>query len=114
MKTRKELKTDYKERKAQMGVFQIQSLSSGKYLIDHSIDVQAKWNRHRAQLNFGTHENKELQKDWKKVGENGFRVSVLSEIEYQKEGTPDYKKELKVLQEMVIEELEIDSSLFYK
>ncbi|MFD0761644.1 hypothetical protein ACFQZW_06080 [Lutibacter aestuarii] len=48
--------------KPPMGVFQIKNLNTNKVLIDSSIDMVFKWNRHKMELKFGTHRNKKLQK----------------------------------------------------
>ncbi len=43
MKTKKELKEEYKQMKIPMGVFQIKNISNNKVLIDNSIDMESKW-----------------------------------------------------------------------
>ncbi|WP_298285069.1 hypothetical protein [uncultured Lutibacter sp.] len=48
--------------KPPMGVFQIKNLNTNKVLIDSSIDMVFKWNRHKMELKFGNHRNKKLQK----------------------------------------------------
>ena len=113
MSTKKELKEAYKQYKPQMGVFQIKNKETGRVLIDHSTDVNARWNRHQAQLRFGSHLNKTLQKDWNDLGADQFEFSLLSEMEYQEEGNPDYQKELEVLQDLLVGELNTDESKLY-
>lgn len=105
MTTRKQLQTAYKELKPAMGVFQIRNTQSGKVLVDHSINMQAKWNRHRSELLFGTHNNKELQKDWKELGEKHFVFEVVSELgRKENEEYVDYEKELQELQYLILAE----------
>ncbi len=114
MKTRKELKEEYKQRKPQMGVFRIRNIKTDTVFIDSSIDIAAKQNRHLAQLKMGLHPNKELQKDWKEFSSEDFAFELVSEIEHQDEGQPDYKKEVELLQNMVMDELKADpSTRFY-
>lgn len=105
MKTKKELKSEYKEMKFQMGVFQIKNTANGKILIDSSTNIPAKWNRHHAQLKFGSHRNKVLQQEWNKFGTMAFEYTVLSEIEY-KDADVDYNKEVEILEELYLEELQ--------
>lgn len=112
MKTRKELKQDHKQSKSQMGVFQIKNVNTGQVFIDYSTDVNAKWNRHLSELRFGSHRNKTLQKDWKQFGESAFKFEILSEMEYQDDSNPDYNKELKTLQELIVEELDSSISVY--
>jgi len=104
MPSRKELKEAYKQQKAPMGVFAIRNLTNDKVLIDHSTNMQSKWNRHRTELKFGSHRNRALQRDWKDLGEQQFVFEILSELKEDKDQTMNYKAELKTLQEMVLEE----------
>lgn len=113
MKTKKELKEEYKQAKSVMGVFQIRNKVNGKVFIDNSTNIMSKWNRHQAELKFGNHRNKELQKEWNDFGEENFVFEILSEIEPKKEGHKDYNQEVKVLQEMILEELKIEDHKLY-
>ncbi len=107
MKTKRELKEAYKQMKIPMGVFQIKNISNNKVLIDNSIDMESKWNRHKMELKFGNHRNRTFQKDWNDYGENNFVFEVLSELKKNDEENINYNKELKTLQDMVIEELNV-------
>jgi len=109
MKTKKELKEAYKQMKTPMGVFQIKNIQNNKVLIDHSIDMESKWNRHKMELKFGNHRNRGFQKDWNEYGEENFVFDVLSDLKIREEENTNYNKELKTLQEMVTEELKIES-----
>jgi hypothetical protein len=44
MKTRKELKEEYKRKEFQMRVFQIKNTVNGKVFILSSTDIPSKWN----------------------------------------------------------------------
>ncbi len=105
MKTKKELKNDYKELKPEMGVFQIKNLSNGKILIEGATNMEARWNRHRSELRFNSHRNTALQKDWNTFGESQFTFEVLSPLKYDEEKQLDYQREVKLLEEMYLEEL---------
>jgi len=109
MKTKKELKEEYKQMKIPMGVFQIKNIQNNKVLIDHSTDMESKWNRHKMELKFGTHRNRSFQKDWNEYGEENFEFDVLSELKKREEDNFNINKELKTLQDMVIEELDIET-----
>jgi len=114
MKTRKELKEEYKRRKARMGVFQIRNIAGNKVLIESSVDIDSTWNRHKAELRFGTHRSRALQEDWKAQGEAGFAFEVLSELESRDEEGVDYNRELKTLQDMIVQELDLSDERRYK
>ncbi|MFN0173347.1 MAG: GIY-YIG nuclease family protein [Saprospiraceae bacterium] len=106
MKTRKELTEEYKQTKFRMGVFQIRNVVNEKIFIESSINLDAIWNRHRLELDFGGHRNKNLQKDWKEFGDDKFKFEILSEIEHREAVAVDYKQELKLLEKMYLEELQ--------
>lgn len=109
MKTKKELREEYKQMEIPMGVFQIKCTVNEKSLIDNGMDMESKWNRHKMELKLGSHRNKDLQNDWTKYGEDKFVFEVLSELKKSEDGQINYSKELKTLQDMVIEELKIES-----
>lgn len=105
MRTKKELKKAYKQLKFRMGIFQIRNTVNGKIFIESSVNLDAIWNRHRFQLNFGSHPNKALQEDWNTFGEEKFCFEILSELDEQEDSTANHAKELKTLEAMFIEEL---------
>ena len=113
MKTNKELKQEYKQKKPTMGVFQILNKVSGKVLVEGSTDISSKWNRHRTELRFGNHRNKGLQGDWNNVGEENFEFSIISNLDLDDNETLDVSKEVKTLEEMVVEELKIEDEMRY-
>ena len=107
MKTKKELKEAYKQMEFPMGVFQIENSVNNKVLIDCSMDMQSKWNRHKMELRFGNHRNRMLQNDWTTYGEKHFVFKVLDELKKEEKATHNYNKELKILQAMVVERFDI-------
>lgn len=102
----KELKSEYKQMKFRMGVFQIRNTVNNKIFIESSTDLVSSWNRHRFQLNLGSHPNSGLQKDWNTQGEGKFTYEIVSEIKPSQTKIADYQKEVKILEEMVLEELQ--------
>jgi len=114
MKTKKELKEEYKQLEIPMGVFQIKNISNNKVLIDNSIDMVSKWNRHKMELKFGNHRNRNFQKDWNDYGEENFVFEVLSELKKKDGENINYQNELRTLEYMVIEELSILDKNLYK
>ena len=106
MKTRKELKEEYKQMKFKMGVFQIKNNINGKIFIGSSLDLKAIWYAQKLQLDIGMHQNSELQKDWKEFGSENFIYEILDEINQTDDKPIDYKKEIKTLEDMIIDELQ--------
>lgn len=92
MKPRKELKEAYKHRKPVMGIFQIRNIVSGKILIDGSTDMLSKWNRHKTELNFGSHKSMALQDDWDRDKQENFIFEILSELKLEEDQNPNPKK----------------------
>ncbi len=109
MKTKKELKDEYKQMKFPIGVFQVKNICNNKVLIDYSLDMESKWNRHKIELKFGNHRNKDFQNDWNEYGEDNFVFEVLSELKEKERENINYNKELKTLQNLVIEELSVEN-----
>lgn len=105
MKARKELKEEYKQMKFKIGVFQIKNTVNNKVFIDSSMDIVAIWNRQRMELNFGSHPNLSLQKDWNKFGADKFEYEIISEIKQSETEIRDYKKELKAFEASHLEKL---------
>jgi hypothetical protein len=106
MKSKKEIKDSYKEMKFKMGVFQIRNIENNKIYVESSTDLVAIWNRFRFQLNSGLHPNTNLQKEWSAFGAQNFIYEILSEIKQDDTTTTDYRKEVKQLETMFIEELQ--------
>ena len=113
MKSKKEIKEAYKQLKIPLGVFQIINIKNNKILIDYSIDMQSKWNRHKIELKFGNHRNKVLQKDWNTYAEENFVFQILSELKPSDDENINYRTELKELYELVTEELNIKTERLY-
>lgn len=106
MKSRKELKAAYKQKKFRMGVFCITNKLNGKIFIGSSLDLVAIWHAQRFQLNAGMHPNEKLQQDWKLSGPENFTYEIIEEIGQSEESTTDFNQEVKVLEQMILEELQ--------
>jgi hypothetical protein len=112
MKTQKELKDEYKQMKFPIGVFQIRNLSSNKVLVDSSTDMLSKWNRHKSELRFGGHRNRELQKDWNETGESNFCFEIISELKHGDTNAVT-AADLKLLLQMTLEEMNLSEDMRY-
>ena len=104
MATRKELKEQYKAVKPIPGVFQIENIVTGLTLIEGSTDMNSKWNRHKAELRFGSHRNIGLQKDWDHYKEESFIFKILTELEVDEINNQNLSAEVKILESMILEE----------
>lgn len=106
MKTQAELKRDlkreYKERTKPAGIFQIKNTVTGKLLLGSSLNLDGIWNSSRFSLELGNHRNRELQADWKQYGPEAFVFEILDQLP----ADADPERELGVLEELWVEQLE--------
>lgn len=107
MQTKKELKEAYKQMRIPMGVFQIRNTINGKIFVEGSMNLTAIWNRYRLQLEMGSHPSPSLQQDWRSFGPDAFAYEILAELEQDDlKSDQDYRKELKLLEAMYLDELQ--------
>lgn len=113
MKTKKELKEEFISVKPAAVVFQIENKINLKLFLEACADMQSRWNRHQTDLNFGSHRNKALQKDWDEFKKENFTFKILSELDLEEDHTINVTQELKLLLEMIIEEKNINPEMRY-
>lgn len=68
--------------------------------------MKAIWHAQKFQLDIGMHRNADLQKDWKDFGSENFSYEIIEELSQSENETFNYAKEVKVLEAMIIEELQ--------
>jgi hypothetical protein len=107
---RSEVKRDYKEAKRPMGVYRIRNTQNDKSYVGFSIDLQARINRQKSELKFGSHRNPELLDEWKSFGESAFEFEVLDELAHEENSKANPAEELRLLTEMWIGKLEKSGS----
>lgn len=105
-KTRKEIKSEYKEAGTPAGVFQIRNLVNGKIFIGKAQNIPAILNSNKFQLRMGSHRNKGLQTDWNEFGEAAFAFETLDELTGREEGRLNSEDELQQLLELWLEKLQ--------
>ncbi|MBN2184917.1 MAG: GIY-YIG nuclease family protein [Candidatus Krumholzibacteriota bacterium] len=105
MKSRKEIKREYKERKGSAGVFQVKNTENGKVLLGSSLNLEGPLNAHQFMLTTGSHRNKELQKDWNEYGPDKFVFEVLEVVEVKDAPGFNLSDELTLLEQIWIERL---------
>ena len=100
------MKMAYKHTKRLMGVYGIKNSQNNEVLIGFSTDVPARFNRHKAELRFGNHQNRGLQKIWDSFGELAIEFEVLDTLEHDENVQASPNEELQVLAEMWRQKLE--------
>ena len=89
-----------------MGIFQIKNMQSGKLFIGSAMNIHGRINRIKFQLKNGGYPNREIQKDYDEIGENGFSFEVLDYLSPKEDLNYDYSGDLRLLEEMWLEKLE--------
>lgn len=102
---KKALKREYKETARPMGIYQIRNTANGKVLIGTSVDLPSILNRHRAQLGFGSHRNRALQKDWNELGPEAFELEILDTLPPSDRPAYDPSADLQALEDLWLEKL---------
>lgn len=111
---RKRLIRDYKTSARPMGVFRVRNVAMRKSLVGTSTDLPSILNRHRFQLENGSHANRALQADWNALGPEGFEFEVLDRLEPRDEPTYDPREDLSVLRTIRVEELVASGESLYQ
>lgn len=104
-RTRSELKKQYRETPPPMGIYVIRSLSSGRMIVEASMNVHAAMNRARFELDRKSYRDKQLQQDWLAFGPENCRFEVIDLVKQREDPAFDYKAELAGLLTMWREEL---------
>jgi hypothetical protein len=106
MKTKSDLKREYKERRKPAGVFQVKNLANGKVLLGSSLNLEGPLNGHRFMLVMGSHRNEELQKDWNAYGPDKFIFEILEEVKFTDDPNFNVSDELELLEQIWAEKMQ--------
>jgi hypothetical protein len=106
MKTRKELKDEYKQATPRMGIFAIRNIQNGKLYIARTTNLDLIWNGEQFKLNAGGHPNRALQQEWNDSGAANFTFEILHELQPSDDPATDTRSELLALEQMVIDDLQ--------
>jgi hypothetical protein len=106
MKTRAEIKREYKETPRQAGVFKIQNKVNGKVLLGSSFNLHGPLNRYRFELQTGMHVHKDLQIDWNRYGPDNFLFEVVEIVKPKDDPNFNLADELTLLEQIWLEKLQ--------
>jgi adenine C2-methylase RlmN of 23S rRNA A2503 and tRNA A37 len=111
---KRELQAQYKQMKPDMGILAVINKSNDRYLLEVAPNLKAKLNSITFQLKNGSHVNRQLQKDWDTLGEEGFEIVILEQLDYDEdESKTDYKDDLQLLKMIWIDKLTEQGIQFY-
>lgn len=114
MKTKKELKQEYKLMKFRQGIFQIINKQENRIYLQTTSDLDRAYNLDVFQLKAGLHQNTTLQNDWNTLGSEMFEFKPFDELKINDTDTPsEIKRDLKELLEMHLSELKKNGQLLY-
>lgn len=108
------VKREYKESTPAAGVYRIRNEKTGRIFIGSSLNVNARINRHKASLFFGSEEVPELGPDWKKYGQESFTFEVLEVLEGEYDSDDERKNDLTLLERMWTDKFVQDGAFFYE
>ncbi|GCE07348.1 GIY-YIG nuclease family protein [Dictyobacter aurantiacus] len=101
MNRRKELAQAYKEREIIGGIYIIKNSRTGRYLLDHTANLQGARNHFQFAVSTGSTVHPRLQRDWQALGPQAFTFTVLEELKRQaKQSSESFLDDLKTLTEM--------------
>ncbi len=100
MKTRSELKREYRGTKPAMGVFVVRNRRNGRFQLHASRNLKAGMNRLSVEITPSTRPNRELQRDWETMGRDAFEIAVLDVLEPKDEPGWDPADDLEQLRAM--------------
>ena len=114
MKTKKELKDEFKLLKFRAGIYQIRNKIENKLLLQTTLDLDRACNRDIFQLKAGMHPNKTLQNDWDQFGSEAFEFNTFDELKIaETANSQEIKSDLKELLAMHLIELKMNGRLLY-
>lgn len=81
------------------GIYKIINNINGKFYLGGTLEVQARFNRHKNQLSKGCHHSKHLQRSWDKHGPSNFQFLIVQQFKNISE------EQLKNVQQKYLDEL---------
>jgi hypothetical protein len=106
MRTRAEIRREYKQTKPQAGIYQIKNRMNGKVYLGSSTNLHGPLNRNKFLLTSGLHKNEQLQKDWNEFGPDAFTFDILEVVKQTEDPNFSLDAELTLLEEIWIEKLD--------
>jgi hypothetical protein len=106
VKTKQDIKREYKERKIPAGIFQVKNSLNGKVLLGSSLNLEGPLNSHKFMLKIGRHRNEALQKEWNEFGPDKFVFEILEIVKVKDDPNFNLSDELTLLEQIWFEKLQ--------
>jgi len=81
VKSREELKREYRATPPPMGVFLVRNRSTGRFLVQATPNLKGRMNRLQFDLERASHPSAAFPADWKASGPEAFEIRVLDVLE---------------------------------
>ena len=104
IKSKKNIKRDYKERAKPAGVFQVKNTVNGKVLLGSSLKLEGPLNGHKFILKIGAHRDKVLQQEWNKYAADKFVFEILEAVKVKDDPNFNLGDELTLLEQIWLED----------
>ncbi len=106
MKSKRDIKREYRERKKPAGVFQVKNIANGKVLLGSSLNLEGPLNAHQFLLTIGRHRNEALQRDWNQCGPDKFVFEILEVVKVKEDPDFNLSDELTLLEQIWLEKIQ--------
>jgi group I intron endonuclease len=106
VKSKQDIKREYKERLKPAGVFQVKNTINGKVLLGSSLNLEGPMNGHKFLLTIGQHRNEALQKEWNEYGPDKFVFEILEIVKVTEDPDFNLADELTLLEQIWLEKLQ--------
>jgi hypothetical protein len=106
VKSREEIKREYKERTKPAGVFQVRNKANGKVLLGSSLNLEGPLNAHKFMLTIGRHWNDMLQQEWNEFGADQFAFEILEVVKIKDDSNFNLSDELTLLEQIWLEKIQ--------
>ncbi len=105
MASNKDLKRAYKLAPKTAGVVAIRNTENGRIFLISSLNLHGVLDRHRFQLEHGSHSIDALQRDWKELGPAAFSFETVETLPVNEDPAYDYSEDLEILEQIWIDTL---------
>jgi len=106
VKSKQDIKREYKERKKPSGIFQVKNAANGKVLLGSSLNLEGPLNGIKFMLTAGMHRNETLQKEWNEYGSEKFTFEILEVVQLKDDPNFNLIDELTLLEQIWLEKLQ--------
>lgn len=104
---KKEIVSQYKQRKTTGGVYKVTNTANGKYMLKAEVDLQSFQNRFNFSVRMNSCLHPKMQKDFNAYGAEAFTLEFLEEVEKkEEESNMGFKDRLKRLEEQWAEKFD--------